>query len=163
MRLKSWNLALFTVVALAVLGLAQLSGYLVNLRIPENTTVVLNSLMHLTHIRNHGGVFGMLQGSGWAFALISSGLLLAVLLYLLKIPNVPRYEFVCFAFIVGGGASNILDRIIYGSVVDYINIQGIPFWHYIFNTADVMVHLGVWPLLLMSLFFGKGTQLKSSP
>jgi signal peptidase II len=61
--------------------------------------------------------------------------------------------------VVGGGASNVLDRLFYGSVVDFINVQHIPFWHYIFNTADVMVHAGLWPLLYFSLFPGKsGTE-----
>ena len=66
--------------------------------------------------------------------------------------SVRRYEYVCFGFIVGGGASNILDRLIYGSVIDFIDIQHIPYWNYVFNTADVMVHVGIWPMLILSFF-----------
>ena len=143
---------LFAAIALATLALAQLTGYLVNSSIPENTTVEINGLIHFTHIRNHGGVFGMLQGSGWLFALISALLLAGVTAYLALGQELQRYEYVCFGFIAGGGASNVLDRLIYGSVIDFIDIQHIPYWNYVFNTADVMVHVGIWPMLLLGLF-----------
>jgi len=146
------NLLLFACIALLCLASAQLIGHLVNSGIPENTTLEINSLIHFTHIRNHGGVFGMLQGSGWLFAGISVLLLIAVTLYLALGKDIRRYEFICFGFIVGGGASNILDRFIYGSVIDFIDIQHIPYWNYVFNTADVMVHIGIWPMILFGLF-----------
>ena len=145
-------LLLFAIIALACLALAQLIGHVVNSRIPENSTVIINSLIHFTHIRNHGGVFGMLQGSGWLFALISALLLLGVTLFLTLGKDLHRYEYICFGFIVGGGASNVLDRLVYGSVIDFIDIQHIPYWNYVFNTADVMVHVGIWPMLLLGIF-----------
>ena len=154
MKSKRRDLLLFAGIALACLAMAQGIGYLVNTRIPENTSVVINGLIHFTHIRNHGGVFGMLQGSGWLFAAISVLLLAAVTLYLALARDLRRYEYVCFAFIVGGGISNVLDRLIYGSVIDFIDIQHIPYWNYVFNTADVMVHVGIWPMLLLGIFAG---------
>lgn len=151
-REKLQGLALFGAIALPVLGISQLSSHLVNSRIPLGETVVVNELLHLTHIRNMGGIFGVFQGQGWVFALISAGLIAALLGYLLLSDQARRSEYVFFAFIAGGGASNVLDRLLYGSVVDFINIQHIPYWHYVFNTADVMVHVGLWPLLYISLF-----------
>lgn len=141
----------FALIALAVVGLSQLTGYWVNSNIPEFATIELNNLIHFTHVRNHGGVFGLLQGKGWVFAVISIALLTAVACYLWFGKAIQRYEYICFGFIVGGGASNIIDRFIYGSVIDFIDIQHIPYWNYIFNTADVMVHVGIWPLLFFSI------------
>ena len=106
-------------------------------------------------LRNFGGVFGLAQGSGWLFGLISIGLLVGVSAYLIFSPTLERYEYICFGFVVGGGASNITDRLVYGSVIDFIDIQQIPFWHYVFNTADVMIHLGIWPLLIISFVLNK--------
>ncbi|MEC7765651.1 MAG: signal peptidase II, partial [Pseudomonadota bacterium] len=75
-----------------------------------------------------------------------------------------RYEYICFGFIVGGGGSNILDRLVYGSVIDFINIQQIPYWNYIFNTADLMVHVGIWPMLILSfLVQPSATHSENSP
>ena len=153
---KTINMLCFAGIVLGVLAVSQLIGYWVNSTIPENTSVELNSLIHFTHIRNHGGVFGMLQGMGGIFAVISIALLLGVSAYLWFSPSIMRYEYICFGFIVGGGASNILDRFVYGSVIDFIDIQHIPYWNYVFNTADVMVHVGIWPLLLFSFFAASG-------
>jgi len=149
---KQTNMLWFVGIVLTVLALSQIIGYWVNEAIPQNTSVVWSSLIHFTHIRNHGGVFGMLQGMGGIFAAISIALLIGVSAYLWFSPAIRRYEYICFGFIVGGGASNILDRFVYGSVIDFIDIQQIPYWNYIFNTADVMVHVGIWPLLFFSFF-----------
>ena len=45
------------------------------LNIPVNTTMEWNSFIHLTHIRNYGRIFGLLQGQGWVFAALSLALL----------------------------------------------------------------------------------------
>ncbi|MEX1196576.1 MAG: signal peptidase II [Pseudohongiellaceae bacterium] len=141
----------FTFISVLILAVSQLGSYLVTRQLSIGETLVVTEFLHLTHIRNLGGVFGVFQGQGWFFGLISAALIVALILYLWKSREVQPYEFVCFGFIAGGGGSNVLDRLVYGSVVDFINVQGIPYWHYIFNTADVMVHVGLWPLIFMSL------------
>ncbi len=149
---RRWrDLGLFSVVALTALGISQLSSYLVTTRIPLGETVVVNEFLHLTHIRNMGGIFGIFQGQGWLFALLSVALISALVLYLAFSSSARRSEYLFFGFIAGGGASNVLDRVLHGSVVDFINIQQIPYWPYVFNTADMMVHVGLWPLLYLSL------------
>jgi signal peptidase II len=145
-------MTIFSAIALTVMLVSQVGSYLVDSMIPMGSTVEWTAFVHLTHIRNMGGVFGMFQGRGWLFALFSVALIGGLFVYLLRSTSVKPYECVCFGFIAGGGGSNILDRLIYGSVVDFINIQHIPYWHYIFNTADVMVHVGLWPMLYLSLF-----------
>ncbi len=153
MQIRNINMALYLAIAVTVAAFSQLSGYWVNNTIPLNSTVELNSLVHFTHIRNYGGVFGLGQGLGWLFGLFSITLLAGVSAYLWLGKNIARFEYICFGFIVGGGASNIIDRLLRGSVIDFIDIQHIPYWNYIFNTADVMVHVGIWPLLFYSLFY----------
>lgn len=150
---RSRYLAIFIAISVACLALSQLGSYLINTRIPLGTSVEISSVLHFTHIRNMGGVFGLAQGQGWIFAVFSVLLIAALVIYLLRGRQVRVYEFVCFGFIAGGGLSNVLDRLVYGSVIDFIDIRGIPFWHYIFNTADTFVHVGLWPMLLIGLFW----------
>ena len=156
------NLLLFGVIVLSVIGVSQFIGLQVLRSIPEYSSVEINRFIHFTHVRNHGGIFGMLQGQGWVFAGFSLLLLAGVTVYLYLAEHLPRYEYVCFGFIVGGGSSNVLDRLIHGSVIDFIDIQHIPYWNYIFNTADVMIHVGIWPLLFMS-FFGHRFHKNAAP
>ncbi|MCB1172371.1 MAG: signal peptidase II [Leptospiraceae bacterium] len=141
---------LFIGVILISLGTAQLMDYLVYLHIPENTALELFSFLELRHIRNHGGVFGIMQGNGWIFTGFAIVAMLVLIGYMLYAPTMAYYKYVLYALIAGGAISNILDRFIYGSVIDYINVMGIPYWHYIFNTADSLIHIGLWPLIIMS-------------
>ncbi len=143
---------LFILTAGLCLLVAQLVGYWVNASIPEGSSLQINALLNFTHVRNHGGVFGMAQGQGWLFGALSVLLLAGVCAYLWFGAVLARVEYLCFGLIVGGGASNILDRWVYGSVIDFIDVQGIPYWHYVFNTADVMIHSGIWPMLALTLF-----------
>lgn len=151
--LRARYLVYFGIISTACLALSQLGSYLVNTRIPLGDSVPVSSVLHFTHIRNLGGVFGLAQGQGWIFAVFSVVLIAALVIYLLRARQVRVYEFLCFGFIVGGGLSNVLDRLIYGSVIDFIDVRGIPFWHYIFNTADTFVHIGLWPMLFIGLFW----------
>lgn len=146
-------LTIFALISAACLALSQLGSYLVNTRIPLGESVEISSILYFTHIRNLGGVFGMAQGQGWIFAVFSVLLIAALVVYLVRGSQVRVYEFLCFGFIAGGGLSNVLDRLVYGSVIDFIDIRGIPFWNYIFNTADTFVHIGLWPMLFIGLFW----------
>ena len=146
-------LVCFALITAACLLLSQLGSYLVNAFIPLGASIEISPVLYFTHIRNMGGVFGMAQGRGWIFAVFSVLLIAALIVYLLRGKQVRVYEFLCFGFIAGGGLSNVLDRLVYGSVIDFIDVRGIPFWNYIFNTADTFVHVGLWPMLFIGLFW----------
>lgn len=147
------ELRLFGAIAVCCLILSQLSSWAINASLAQGESrVLIDGLLQFTHIRNLGGVFGMAQGMGWLFAVFSLGLIGGLSWYLARGRDVRLYEFIFFGFVAGGGISNILDRFIYGSVVDFIDVLGIPFWHYIFNTADVFIHIGLWPVLFIGLF-----------
>jgi len=152
---RSRYLIIFVLLSCTSLGLSQLSSYLVNTYIELGNSIVITGFLHFTHIRNMGGVFGLAQGQGWLFALFSLVLISALVVYLARSKQARIYEFLCFGLIAGGGLSNILDRLIYGSVIDFIDVKGIPFWQYIFNTADTLIHLGLWPMLIIGVFFHK--------
>jgi len=142
---------LFTVIALGGLALCQLGSYLIETHTVRNAPIRVFDFLYVTHVRNMGGIFGIFQGKGWIFALISVLLIVALTIYVYR-SYFNTFEYFLFGLIVAGGSSNILDRIVYGSVIDFIDVRGIAFWQYIFNTADVMIHIGVWPLLIYSFF-----------
>ena len=154
---RSRHFAWFSAIALSCLAVSQMGSFLVEKNIAQGDSVVISSILHFTHIRNMGGVFGMAQGQGWLFAAFSLVLIAGLVIYLGRSSQVRTYEFICFGLVAGGGISNILDRLIYGSVIDFIDIKGIPYWHYIFNTADTFIHLGLWPMLFISIFLHKET------
>ncbi len=143
----------FALAASIALALCQFSSYLVETRLPLGESERLFSFLHLTHIRNYGGIFGLLQGKGWLFAAFAFALIVGLTIYVLRGKNFRPIEYLFYGLIVGGGMSNIVDRLVYGSVIDFIDIRGLPYWSYIFNLADCMIHLGVWPLVALHLFW----------
>lgn len=147
--------AAFLITALLVLIVAQIGSYLVNTNLAIGETHVVNAFLHVTHVRNVGGTFGAFPGHSVLFGVISSAILAVCTIFFFKSGAPSRIQFVFFGFIVGGGMSNVLDRVLLGSVVDFINLQGIPHWNYVFNTADVFIHLGIWPSLLTSLLIAQ--------
>lgn len=149
---------LFVVISVLVLAFCQFTSYYINseYRIHEAREIFELTdrfVLYFTHVRNDGAIFGLFQGMGWLVALISAIFLGILVWFVLTSHHVYNLEFLLYALIVGGGSSNILDRVIYGSVIDFLDVKGFSFWNYIFNTADVMIHIGVWPLLIYNWFF----------
>jgi signal peptidase II len=141
----------FVLAALGVLGVSQLSSYLVTERFPLHESYPLTPFLHVTYIRNTGGIFGSFQDNSAIFASVGGALVLGLSWFVLRSRTLEGYQFVCFGFIAGAAASNVCDRLIYGAVVDFIDVRGIPYWNYIFNVADTAIHLGVWPMVIGSL------------
>lgn len=145
----------FALTALAVLAVSQIVGYVVHTRLPLHESYVVADWLYLTHVRNTGGVFGMFPGNSLVFAVTSSLTVLLLCVMAMRRDVADTFHRVCFGLIVGAAASNILDRLLYGAVIDYIDVQGIPYWSYVFNLADCAIHVGAWPLALASLFWNR--------
>ena len=131
-----------------VFGVSQLASYLVTERLPLHESVAVAPFLHFTHIRNTGGIFGSFQNNSAAFALVGGAFVAGLAWYVLRTRALATYQYVCFGLIAGAAASNVCDRLVYGAVVDFIDVRGIPHWGYIFNVADTAIHLGVWPMAI---------------
>jgi len=151
-------------VAALVVVLDQLTKYLVVQRFRLHETVqVIPGLFDLTYVRNPGAAFGILAGASgaWrtAFFLTVSVAALAVIITLVRTSQVRR-QLVAFSLIGGGAVGNLLDRVRFGEVVDFID------WHYrshhwpTFNIADSAITIGVVLLAIDMLFAGKAEEGK---
>jgi signal peptidase II len=72
-------------------------------------------------------------------------------LYLLTKRNLTNMAIIGTCFIIGGGIGNIYDRIVYGSVTDFLHIDFVIFQTAIFNMADVSIMTGVFMIVLDAL------------
>ncbi len=159
---KNKQIVIFFLAAFFCLAVSQLSSYLINSHLAIGESYRITDFLDFTHIRNHGGIFGSFHGKGWLFAIFSFCILSGLIIYVIRAKNMKLYEHICLGIILGAGSSNILDRFIYGSVVDFINVQGIPYWHYVFNTADTFIHIGIWPMLLFSILENRSENISDS-
>jgi len=114
-----------------------------NMELEESIPLIKN-VLHLTYITNDGAAFGSFSEHRWVFMSISTVMILfmAVLLFLWTDKDPLFYTAV--SMIVGGGVGNMIDRIAYGTVVDFIDFCAFPnLWMWIFNGADAFVCVGV--------------------
>jgi signal peptidase II len=107
----------------------------------------------LTFVKNNGVAFGMFQGIPHFFTLTSIVISIgALLFYRYQLPNNRPWIQISVGMIVGGAIGNIIDRIRYGYVVDFVHVSWFPG---IFNMADSAITIGVLMLAGYLLFLGE--------
>jgi signal peptidase II len=144
------NTLVVALVAIAVLWLDQYSKHLVvGSFLPGESHIVINHFLKWTYERNVHGAFGLFGSN----AVLLIGMAFVVLgLFWVSFRDAAARSLmvrVAFGMIVGGAIGNIVDRVHYGFVVDFIDFYRI--WPNIFNIADSCISVGVGLLLISSL------------
>ncbi len=107
---------------------------------------LLADTFRLEYVENTGAFLGL--GAGWPLSVRTAlfGLGNAVLLFVLAVMTMrlrwPRPALLGLALFVAGGASNLVDRVTYGQVIDFMNVGFGPLRTGIFNVADMAIMLG---------------------
>jgi len=103
---------------------------------------VLGDWVRLTYIHNTGAAFGLFPGSRWALIGVSVTAV-AVVVWLAWYRS-PRFSLALpLGMVLGGAVGNLIDRVRFGQVVDFINVGvGVHRWP-VFNAADSAVTVGV--------------------
>ncbi len=114
----------------------------------------LSGLMDFTLSCNYGISWGLLGGASefkrWGLAAFAIIVSLGLVWLLVKTKD--RLTSLSFALILGGSIGNVIDRVRYGAVVDFIDFSSLKF-NFIFNPADIFITMGVIGMLI-SVFFG---------
>ena len=123
--------------------------YIIKLKVKSNMNVgesikVIGDFFKITYIQNKGAAFGMLQDKQIVFLVI--GFITIAFLINLFLKTNDNITKTSISMVIGGAIRNIIDRLLYGYVVDMFDFSGV--WSYIFNFADVCVVLGVGILAL---------------
>jgi signal peptidase II len=151
--------ALVLLAALLLFGVDQFTKWLVMQTMDLHESIpVLGQGPALTYIRNTGGAFGLLPGGGPLFV-ITGVLVLVGLLWAL--PRMERWGWLtgmACALILGGTLGNLVDRMRFGAVVDFIDLKVWP----IFNVADMGISVGI-GLLVWQLLFRPQRPAPSAP
>ena len=113
--------------------------------------IPLTGFFNLVHVHNKGAAFSLFADQpGWqrsffiGVALIAAG----VILYLMRKTQGRRMFSIALALILGGAIGNVIDRILYGHVIDFLDFH-IAGWHWpAFNVADSAITIGAVMLIL---------------
>src|SRR5262245_41832108 len=132
--------------------------------LPDGVTVIAGRVA-FTHVRNTWAAFGILNAADFPFktvviALIATTALIGVGMYAASLAHHQLVARIGLALIIGGAAGNLLDRIVAGSVVDFVDVywQNHHFWA--FNVADSAISVGVAIMILDML--GIGTRVSKT-
>lgn len=120
---------------------------------------VINGFMELHYIENNGAAFGLLKNQLSFFILVAVVVLFAVFYILIKTPSRKKYVSMHMLLIMisGGAVGNLIDRIAYRYVVDFIYFSCINFP--VFNVADIFVTVGCTLLIIFFIFVYKEDDL----
>lgn len=116
---------------------------------PGNQIQVMDPWFNLTMVWNRGVSFGLFEAESLVQRLILVGFSLAIstALIIWTARAERRMQVIAFGMIIGGAIGNVVDRLIYGAVADFLDFSGLYF-PYVFNIADAGISVGVGVLLL---------------
>ncbi|MBR7184781.1 MAG: signal peptidase II [Clostridia bacterium] len=135
---------------LGSVGLDQLTKWLAVTRLKgEDSFPLWQDVLHFTYVENTGAAFGSFKEHRWVFMFVSTVAIIALIIYYFWGRPHDRLTTVALAFITGGGIGNMIDRVLLGYVVDFIDFTLIDFA--VFNIADSFVCVGV-GLMFFALF-----------
>jgi signal peptidase II len=129
----------FGLIAIAVFVLDRVTKNLVTAEIPFGTEVsVVGRLVGITNVHNSGAAFG-LAPAGAAFFLVASAVVaVGLVVYVARNTN-SLWTDAVLGLIMGGTLGNGYDRVMFGTVTDFINFHFFP----VFNVADSAISIGV--------------------
>lgn len=112
---------------------------------------IVEGFFNITLVKNAGAAFGMFQGGRIFF--IAASIVAAVLITYLgvKLPPEDRMRRLWLGMILGGAIGNLIDRVRFGEVVDFLQIGFRGHYWPVFNVADIGVSVGATMLILLAL------------
>jgi len=134
---------------LLIVVVDQLTKAMIRATLPLHESVtIVPGLVDFTHVRNTGAAFGILNAADFPFknvviALIATVALVGVGMYAAGLAHHQLIARIGLALIIGGAAGNLLDRVIVGSVVDFVDVYWRSYHFWAFNVADSAISVGV--------------------
>ena len=152
------SFTLWMVVSFVVIALDQLTKWAILKWVPLYDKIPVNSFINITHQRNTGAAFSFLADADgwqrWFFIVLATAVSIFIVTWLWRIRETgPAILAAGLSLVLGGAIGNVIDRIVLGSVVDFIQvlIAGWPFPS--FNVADSAITVGAGFLIIDALFF----------
>ena len=145
------------VVALAVIVADQATKWAIAEWVPLYGKVPLNAFLNLTHQQNTGAAFSFLAGASgwqrWFFVVLAMGVSAVIVVWIWRIRNEgPVILAAGLALVLGGAIGNLIDRIRFGFVTDFIQVWFGDWAFPSFNVADSAITVGAVLLVIDALF-----------
>lgn len=109
----------------------------------NESKTIIDNFLNITYVRNTGAAWSILDNNTWIVTVISLLIIIGIIYYVYRNIVSKKILKIGYGLILGGAIGNFIDRIVYGYVIDFIDID-IFGWNYpIFNLADMFIVVGV--------------------
>lgn len=143
-------------VSVAVVVLDQATKQLAEAMLEYNEPLVLLPVFNLTLRYNTGAAFSFLAESGgwqrWFFVVLALAVSTFLVVWLRRLPRTAAWEALGLTLVLGGALGNVIDRLIFGHVIDFIEVHYRHWYWPAFNVADSAITVGVTVLIVDGLF-----------
>ncbi len=149
-------------ISAVIIALDQLTKHLSSTLLELNEPVPVMPFLNLTLVHNTGAAFSFLSQAGgwqrWFFAGLAVVISAVLVIWLLRTPRGERWTPIALTLIIGGALGNLVDRLLFGYVVDFIDVYYVR-WHYpAFNVADAAIFVGAAMLVIDAFFFKRDAE-----
>lgn len=142
----------------AIVALDQATKFLVTRFLDLYERVEVLPVLDFTYVRNTGAAFSMLAGASgwqrWFFTVLASGISIALVVWIFRLPRGQRLVAISLAMILGGALGNLIDRVLHGYVIDFVHAHWGSAYFPAFNVADSAITIGA-ALLILDAFRAK--------
>jgi signal peptidase II len=155
-----------SLVGLSVIGLTiaidQAAKTIAERTLPFEVPIDLLPILSLYRVYNTGIAFSLLSGFGdLALILLTLAITVALLIFWQRSEDGGRWAAIGYALIIGGALGNLIDRIAYGHVIDFLYLHLGERSLFVFNLADVALTIG--PILLVAIYLFSSERSEKRP
>jgi len=122
--------------------------------VANTVDIYINSYLNFYLIWNKGIAFGLFSfNENFIYNIITFVITIIIFIVLVMIVNANGFRKYCLLFVLGGSLGNLVDRIYYSAVPDFIDLHINDFHWFVFNVADIFITLGIMCLILNEIIF----------
>jgi signal peptidase II len=157
--MREFNMLKWLGLSLITLVLDQASKLIINSSMQLYQSIPVIPFFNLTYVHNTGAAFSFLSEAGgwqrWFFAGLAFVISIVIAIWMSRLEKHETLLAIALSLILGGAIGNLIDRLAYGYVIDFLDVYyGTRHWP-AFNVADSAITLGVALMLIESLGFGQ--------
>lgn len=146
MKTRDGRVVIFWLIVIFVVLLDQTTKNAAISALGNESRVLIPNMVNLIYVENTGAAFSIGQGNSILFAMVGVAFFVASCLLVWHRTDFPMSVVVPLAVVAGGGLGNVFDRVLRGSVTDFISLAFIDFP--VFNVADICVTIGTFFMVI---------------
>lgn len=150
MNKKLRNIYIFSILFLLIDQIIKI--FISSKMILNQSIILIKNFFNITYVHNTGAAFSILSGARMFFILIGLFTLIFLALYIRRLEEIDELDKFSYPLLLGGILGNLIDRIIYGYVIDYISLNIFGYHFPIFNFADMCIVIGVILIFIKEIY-----------